>query len=177
MSEQDRLVREADPDVVLWWDRWSLSDFFTASGEHVRTGTPRFWELRRRGLRSATTRLSDRGATVVLVGIEPPGEAVRSRCTERECQRWIRFQLDHYEDITKVWNAVLRDFAEGRPATVRYLSVTDAVCAEDVAPCDDRVGGAPARPDGTHYEGAGQELVIDVLFRRLGPLMDSVRSP
>jgi peptidoglycan/LPS O-acetylase OafA/YrhL len=177
VSAQDRLVEEADPDVVLWWDRWSLSDFFTASGEHVSSGTPRFWELRRRGLRSATARLSSRGATVVFIAIEPPGEAVRSRCTPQDCPRWVRFQLDHYEDITKVWNAALRDFAEGRPGKVRYLSVTDAVCAEDVAPCDDRVGGAPARPDGTHYEGAGQELVMDVLFRRLGPLMDSVRGP
>lgn len=177
VSDQNRLVREADPDVVLWWDRWSLSDFFTASGEHVRSGTPRFWELRRRGLRSAMSRLSNHGATVVLVAIEPPGDAVRSRCTEARCQRWVRFQLDHYEDTTKVWNAILQDFAERRPEGVRFVSVTDAVCAEDVAPCDDRVGGAPARPDGTHYEGAGEELVIEVLFGRLRPLMESVRSP
>jgi peptidoglycan/LPS O-acetylase OafA/YrhL len=173
VSEQDRLVREADPDVVLWWDRWSLSDFFTASGEHVSSGTPRFWELRRRGLESATARLSNRGATVVLVAIEPPGEAVLSRCTEQDCPRWVRFQLDHYEDITREWNAILRGFAERRPGDdVRFVSVTEAVCAEDVAPCEDRVGGAPARPDGTHYEGAGEDLVIEALLSRLGSLME-----
>jgi peptidoglycan/LPS O-acetylase OafA/YrhL len=172
VTDQDRLVRDADPDVVLWWDRWSLSDFFTADGEHVQSGTPRFWKLRRRGLESATTRLSRGGATIVLVATEPPGEGVVSRCTERRCQRWVRFQLDHYEDITRVWNAILRDLAERRPDEVRFVSVTDVVCAEDVAPCDDRIGGAPARPDGTHYEGAGEQLVIEALLRRLSSVME-----
>ena len=178
VSEQDRLLEEADPDVVLWWDRWSLSDFFTASGEHVSSGTPRFWELRRRGLESATTRLSNHGATIVLVATEPPGEAVLSRCTPQDCPRWVRFQLDHYEDITKVWNAILRDLGERRPDdAVRFVSVTNAVCAEDIAPCEDRIGGAPARPDGTHYEGAGEDLVIDTLLSRLGSLMDPLPPP
>ena len=177
VTDQDRLIREADPTVVIWWDRWSLSDFFTAEGEHVSSGTPRFWTLRRQGLESAATRLSRRGATIVFVATEPPGVAVNSRCTEEHCQRWVRFQLDHYEDITRVWNGILRDVAEDRPEDVRFVSVTDAVCAEDVAPCDDRIDGAPARPDGTHYEGAGQELVIDVLFRRLGSLLQPAISP
>jgi hypothetical protein len=172
ISEQDRVIRESDPDVVLWWDRWSLSDFFTASGEHIASGTPRFWELRRQRLDSAATRFSKLGATVVLLATEPPGEGVLSRCTERRCQRWVRFQLDHYEDITRVWNSILRDLAERRPGQVRFVSVTDVVCAEDVAPCDDRIDGVPARPDGTHYEGAGEQLVIDTLLRRLGSLME-----
>jgi peptidoglycan/LPS O-acetylase OafA/YrhL len=173
--DQDRLVRETDPDVVLWWDRWSLANFFTADGAFVRSGTARFWDLRREGLRRAVQRLGARGATVVLIATEPPGVAVgNGRCTQDECPWWLRFQLDHYGDITTRWNSILRRFAEGHPDRMRFVSVTDVICATDVAPCDDRIDGVPARPDGTHYKRGGEELVIDTLLRMLAPVMDPI---
>jgi peptidoglycan/LPS O-acetylase OafA/YrhL len=175
IHEQDRIVREADPDLILWWDRWSLSDFLTSDDEVVRSGTPRFWQLRKRGLRLAVDRLSSHGATVVLIATEPPGVAItHARCTESRCHRWVRFQLEHYDDVTRRWNDVLRAFAEDHPDDAVFLSVTDVVCVEDVAPCDDSIGGTPARPDGTHYEGAGEDLVIETLLKRLATEMDDV---
>jgi hypothetical protein len=33
-----------------------------------------------------------------------------------------------------------------------------------MAPCDDGIGRVTARPDGGHYEGAGEEAVIDTLL-------------
>ena len=51
LAEQDQLIRQADPDVVIWWDRWSIASFLTPDGEFVRSGSPRFWEVRREGLR------------------------------------------------------------------------------------------------------------------------------
>jgi hypothetical protein len=171
--DQDRLVREADPDLVVWWDRWSLAHFLTSDGEFVRSGSARFWNLRREALRHAVDRLGSRGATVVLVATEPPGLAVDERCTEDRCAWWIRFQLDRYEDITRRWNSILRLVAERHPDRALFVSVTDVICATDVAPCDDRIDGIPARPDGTHYEKAGEELVIETLLRMLVPVIDS----
>jgi peptidoglycan/LPS O-acetylase OafA/YrhL len=172
VRDQDQVVREADPDVIVWWDRWTLSGFLTEDGGHVRTGTPRFWDLRRERLGVAVDRLATRGAKVVLVAVEPPGTGIGTRCTERRCHEWIRFQIDHYDDITTRWNSIMRRFAERHPDHAVFVSVTDAICAADVAPCDDAIGGVPARPDGTHYEGEGEELVIDTLLGRLAPVMD-----
>jgi peptidoglycan/LPS O-acetylase OafA/YrhL len=178
VRDQDEFVRDADPDLVLWWDRWSVANFLTPDGEFVRSGSARFWELRREGLGRAVERLGSRGATVVLVATEPPGLAVGgSRCTEENCPWWIRFQLDHYEDITTRWNSILRGFAERHPDRVRFVSVTDAICATDVAPCDDRIDGVPARPDGTHYKRVGEDLVIETLFRLLAPVTDPLSRP
>jgi hypothetical protein len=41
-----------------------------------------------------------------------------------------------------------------------------------VAPRDDRICGITARRDGVHYEGAGEEAVIDALLVLLGPSME-----
>lgn len=173
VRDQDRFVRETDPDVVLWWDRWSLANFFTADREFVRSGSGRFWDLRREGLRRAVERLGSRGATVVLMATEPPGLAIeKHRCTPDRCPWWVRFQLDHYDDITTRWNSILRRFAEHHPDRVRFVSVTDVICATDVAPCDDRIDGVPARPDGSHYKRVGEELVIETILRMLAPVMD-----
>ena len=177
VTEQNELIERTDPDVIVWWDRWSLSDFFTEGGDHVASGTDRFWKLRRQRLASATGRLASDGAQIVLVATEPPGVGARSRCTQVRCPRWVRFQIDHYEDITRVWNSILRRFAARHPDGVRFVSVTDVVCRTDEAPCDDRIDGVTARPDGTHYEGAGEQLVIETLLGRLQPMMRSMAAP
>ncbi len=170
---QDRLIAEDHPDVVVWWDRWSLSDFFTADGELVRSGTPRFWALRRAGLDATVRRLGAGGATVVLVATEPPGVGMWTRCTDERCQDWDRFQIDHYDDITARWDAILRGYARRHPDRAAFLSVTDAVCHDDASPCDDLIDGRPARPDGTHYEGAGEDLVVRLIVDAIAPRMDA----
>jgi hypothetical protein len=47
------------------------------------------------------------------------------------------------------------------PERVAFISITDAICMEDMARCEDRIRGITARRDGIHYEGTGQEAVID----------------
>ena len=168
---QNRLLRSADPDVIVWWDRWALSGFLLGD-EYVRSGTPRFWRLRRQGLERTAERLMSRGSTVVFVAVEPPGVGIETRCSSGACPDWIRFQLDRYDDVTTRWNDLMRRFAAQHPSRATYVSVTDVVCAADAAPCDDRLGGVPLRPDGTHYEGAGVELAIETLLDRLAPVLD-----
>ena len=79
--EQDALIRARDPAVVIWWDRWSLSDF-RARGRHMVSGTAAFWRIRARRLASAVHRLSVSGARVVFVATEPMGVAVTTHCTQ-----------------------------------------------------------------------------------------------
>jgi peptidoglycan/LPS O-acetylase OafA/YrhL len=171
VKRQDALVGTADPDVVIWWDRFSVSGFRDLDGAVVPAGSDRFWSLRRDALDAAVRRLGARGAIVVLVGAEPPAESVFGRCAVVGCD-WPMFQIAHYEDVTVPWNTMLRDYAEGHPELSAFISITDVVCREDVAPCDDRIGGITARRDGVHYEGAGEEAVIDALLVLLGPFME-----
>jgi peptidoglycan/LPS O-acetylase OafA/YrhL len=169
-KRQDALLATADPDVVIWWDRFSVSGFRDLDGAVVPAGSDRFWSMRLDALDAAVRRLGSRGAIVVLVGAEPPAESVLDRCAVAGCD-WPMFQIAHYEDITVQWNAMLRDYAEGHPELSTFVSITDVVCRQDVAPCDDRIGGITARRDGVHYEGAGEEAVIDALLVLLGPSM------
>ena len=171
VKRQDALLGSADPDVVIWWDRFSVSGFRDLDGVVVPAGSDRFWSMRLDALGDAVRRLGARGAIVVLVGAEPPAESVLDRCAVLGCD-WPLFQIAHYEDVTVPWNAMLRDYAEGHPERSAFISVTDVVCREEVAPCDDRIGGITARRDGVHYEGAGEEAVIDALLRLLGPSME-----
>ncbi len=169
---QNRLLREAHPDVVVWWDRWSVSDFLTAEGEHVSSGTARFWELRRQTLRATVHRLAGRGARLVFVAVEPPGLGVESRCGAA-CSSWVRFQIAHFTDITSRWNAMLRRYAALHPRQTAFVSLTGFFCHDHRVPCDDRIDGVPARPDGTHYEGVGQDLVTRRLATLIAPYLAS----
>jgi peptidoglycan/LPS O-acetylase OafA/YrhL len=168
---QDAVVRSADPDVIVWWDRFSVSGFLSDDGTYIEAGSPEYWSLRRHALEAAVRRLGSRGAIVVLIATEPPAESVLDRCQQVGCD-WPRFQIAHYRDVTQPWNQMLRRFAERHPERAGYFSLTDDVCRKDVAPCDDRIEGVTARPDGVHYEGAGEEAVIDTLLLELGPLLD-----
>ena len=64
-KRQDALIGTADPDVIVWWDRFSVSGFLDEDGAHVPAGSARFWSLRSRGAgcrgRSARGTGRDRG--------------------------------------------------------------------------------------------------------------------
>ncbi len=172
---QEELIAQDHPDVVLWWDRWSISDFLTADGQHVHSGSARFWRLRRAGLDTAVRRLSAGGATVMLVATEPPGVGMWTRCTVGDCAEWDRFQIDHYGDISTRWNVIMRRYADRHPDRAAFLSVTGAVCHDGSSPCDDLIDGVPARPDGTHYAGAGEDLVTGLIVDAIAPRMEAGR--
>jgi hypothetical protein len=171
VAHQRAVLAEADPEVVIVWDRLSNMPFFTVEDEFVLSGTPRFWEIRARSLRAAVTRLSAGGASVVLVAAEPIGIGVDARCpdwSDPQCGSWLRFRIDHYADVTRRWNEMLASYAAEHPAEVSFVSITDAVCRVDVAPCDDRLdSGEVARTLGTHYEGRGATMAARLLVSRM----------
>jgi len=171
ITDQDTLIRTMHPDVVLWWDRWSLADFVTPAGERVPSGTSRFWKLRRAALATTVERLVRGGATVVFVGTEPPGVGRASICTQQRCNPWVRFLIEHYDDITSKWNGIMKSYAEQNPDLATFVSVTDVICKSDVTLCDDLIDGVPARPDGTHFEGAGEQKVVTALLDLIAPVL------
>jgi peptidoglycan/LPS O-acetylase OafA/YrhL len=173
---QDTLVRTIDPDLVLWWDRFSVSGFLGEDRTYVASGSPEFWARRREALAETVRRLEAGGAVVVLIATEPPGVSFLDRCDEVGCD-WPSFQTEHYRDVTTPWNQLLRNYAIDHPGLTRFVSITGVVCRHDVAPCDDRIEGVSARPDGVHYVGAGEEAVIGALLERLRPVLARFGSP
>ena len=113
---------------------------------------------------------------MVFVGTEPPAESVLDRCDVVGCV-WPRFQIEQYRDVTEPWNSMLEDYAGQHPDLARFISVTDIVCKEDVAPCDDRIEGITARGDGIHYEGIGEKVLIDGLLEKLRPILEGIVAP
>jgi peptidoglycan/LPS O-acetylase OafA/YrhL len=173
VAEQDALIDQNDPDLVLWWDRWSVSSYITGDGQLAESGSSRFWRQRRQALDLAVARLAAEGATVVFMAVEPPGSMIATRCSDERCNEWVQFQVTHYDDITSRWNGMLRRYAERHPGSTAFITITDVVCRDDSAPCDDSLGGIPARPDGTHYEGDGAELAADTVLTLLAQRMSS----
>ena len=173
---QKALIRQMDPDVVVWWDRWSMAGFATADGTVVKRGTPLFWRVRARSLARTIDRLTRRGAVVLFVAVEPPGTEVATRCEHWACMDWMRFMIDHYQDVARRWNATMRAYASSHPGKARYISITDLVCHKDVAPCVDTMGGVTARPDGTHYQGVAADRVVRLILSRIRPIVAPVGS-
>ncbi len=168
---QSSTIGRYDPRVVVRWDRFSVADWLAEDGHQVRAGTAEFWSLRRASIDDDVRRLGRNGAVVALVATEPVGVGIESVCWPDDCNDWLERLVARHDDLTKKWNTVMAEYAVAHPETAVYVSITDDVCSEDVAPCDDRIDGVPARPDGRHYDGEGAENAAAALLDELAPLI------
>ena len=169
---QDSVIEQMDADVVVWWDRWSISSFVTASGDVMKSGTRRFWTARREALARTVDRLSRSGRKVLLLATEPPGKGIWSRCGgPPPCGWWFQFMVNHYDDITTKWNHIMRHFAATHPSRAAFASITRFVCRDRAVPCNDRVGGVLARPDGAHYEGDAAIRIANTIADIASPML------
>jgi hypothetical protein len=169
---QDGLIVDAQPDVIVWSDRFSIAGFFRPDGSVMQTGTPAFWTYRERTLDATVQRLTRSGATVLLLAIEPPSLTWETTCDGirvEDC-RWRTFLVEH-PDLIRTWNAMLAAYAQAHPDLASFLNLAATICHDDDVPCDDRIGGVSARPDGTHYEGAGADLAARLVWARLRTLL------
>ncbi|HLB39478.1 MAG TPA: hypothetical protein VJM84_03425 [Actinomycetota bacterium] len=164
---QRRALRRYHPDIILWWDRPSISHFLTTDGDLVLSRTERFWKMRHRALERRVRVLTRGGAMVVFVGTEPIGRGAGAVSPAS----WQAFQMKHYADVTRRWNRIMRTYAERHPATTRFIEIASDVCNTLVAPCNDRIDGVWARPQGQHYEGPGMRLAVRLLRRDLAPIV------
>jgi peptidoglycan/LPS O-acetylase OafA/YrhL len=172
VPKQEALLKRTHPNIVLWWDRYSISNFESFNDELVVSGTPRFWQLRRQALDAAVQRLSAGGAIVVFVATEPVGPGIDMS------RAWHQFEVDHYFDTTVKWDTMMRRYAKRHPTIAAYISITSAVCHAPLAsPCNDTINGRTARPDGQHYKGAGITVAVNALVARLAPIVQRLRRP
>jgi hypothetical protein len=158
------------PDMVLWWDRPSISHFRDFGGEFVRSGTRRFWYLRRVAIDRTVHRLTAGGAMVVFVASEPVSPGLDPT------RPWYAFLINHYFDTTTRWNATMHHYAERHPHIAAFISITNTVChAPLTSPCDDSIntvdGTVSARPFGMHYEGPGVDVAVNALLAALNPIV------
>ena len=65
----------------------------------------------------------------------------------------------------------MHDYAEQHPEQAAFVSITDKVCRVDKSLCNDLIDGVPARPDGNHYQGAGQQRAAIALLDLLTPIL------
>jgi hypothetical protein len=167
IAQQDRALT-SHPDVVVWWDRQSISHFRAFDDHVIISGTAAFWRRRRTALDTTVRRLSATGATVVLVGTEPVSPGINTS------RPWWAFLVRHYFDTTTRWNRMRQRYAEEHPRLAVFVSITADVChAPITSPCDDTTAdGTSARPDGLHYGGAGIPIAVDALLARLAPVVE-----
>jgi hypothetical protein len=170
IATQDDLIRRSDPDIVVWWDRFSISHFLTVDGDLIRSGSRPFWTERSAALSSTVDRLTAGGAKVAFVATEPIGIGVRRICPtwqRRACREWKRFQIVHWPDITRRWNRTMAGFARDHPDVAAFMTISDALCHQVVAPCNDLFDGHLLRGDGTHYGRYGRPRAVRELLDEL----------
>ncbi|HXJ65526.1 MAG TPA: acyltransferase family protein, partial [Actinomycetota bacterium] len=171
VANEDRVIRTVRPDVVVWWDRWSLNDFVEPDGTVVHRTAPDFLARREATVDATVRRLAAGGAMVVILAVEPPGIGIHDACTHGFCTSWKLFELAHYRELAVPWNAYLAEYAADHSDIARFVSLIPVVCHDDGVPCDDRIDGVPARPFGTHYRGAGATLVSRAIAARIAMFM------
>lgn len=153
-----------DPDLVVWWDRWTLSDFVTPKGVHVRGGTQRFWNQRQRSMERLVERFTAGGAQLLFIGTEPVGAGIYTQCTADRCHPWHSRLVNEYGPYGRNWNRIMKAHSMTR-SDVHFRSMTKAICSDADVPCDDVRNSRPARSDGIHIDGQRVRLARALLNR------------
>ncbi len=162
-ARQDAAIASYRPALVIWWSRYELADRVDARGRPVAFNSPAYWALQRLAFDRRAASLTRFGATLVAVQIERTGVGVSTRCRASSCGSFIS-RLVHDTSAQDAWNSFL---ASHRAGNVRSISIETLVCHDTASPCNDRLpGGAPARPDGTHYGPAFAPIVARAAIGR-----------
>jgi peptidoglycan/LPS O-acetylase OafA/YrhL len=155
---QLEVMEKYRPSAVIWMSRYELADAPTSAGVSLSPSSQEFWKFSSDSLSETVVTLTSQNADVVFVPIEPSGVGILDRCTPSDCN-WFLERLISGEGVgyQEKWNQLLLDESMVNSKT-HYFSISEFVCRDSNVPCDDSVGGNPARPDGTHYtpEGASQ---------------------
>ncbi len=175
-SEQERVVKESNPGLVIWWSRYELADRLGPNGARLRAGSPAFWAAQRADLATAIARLTANGAHLVFVETDRVGTGLASRCTPTSCDPFL-LRLRDENELREKWNRILRENAAANPR-VSVITMDDVYCRDEENPCDDRLpvsqgdqrpapdGSGVARPDGSHFSQAAMPAVAEALLER-----------
>jgi peptidoglycan/LPS O-acetylase OafA/YrhL len=163
---QTQSVKDLDPSIVVAWSRYEMSDRRSEDGKHLVAGTAPFWAAQRSSLHTMVNRLASRGAKVVIVKTDRPGQGITTRCTPAACPPVLRRLMD--QDALRVtWNQIL-DQEAARDPRVRVIAIDDVYCKDAAEPCNDKLpDGTFARPDGSHFSKTYMPVVAKVLTDRI----------
>ena len=141
-------VTQLKPDVSYLMLNGTAGSDREVDGVWTHPCEARFDDYLAAKLQNAVDVLGSTGATVVI-----------ATATERAAG----------DDLDRLdcFNRVIRDVAASRPR-VRVVDVEAFVCPDHV--CVEQIDGQPIRPDGTHFEGAGTDYVLNWLIPRLSEI-------
>lgn len=157
IDNQNSALVQYQPATIVWWSRYELADL-RIDDEVVGPDDERFWAEQQRLLEETTDRLTRDGAVLVYVETDRVGTGVLAQCTDDNCH-WFLDRLANHDEHRQRWNQMLRDHA-ATSDQLRTIVVDDIYCTDDAVPCDDTVSGAPARPDGSHFDNPNADLTI-----------------
>ena len=161
IGEQDSRIKKYRPALVIWWSRYEVGPRLGPHGKVLPLGSRAYRRAQQASFEERARVLTQHGARLVTVRIEPPGPALADRNpSERD---FLPGQtLLHRPDVVNAWNAFL---ARHKGPKVFSISIDHLVCHDAKSPCDDSLpNGETARPDGVHYsDKAGRRIASHVL--------------
>ena len=161
IGEQDSRIKKYRPALVIWWSRYEVSPRLGPHGKVLPLGSRAYRRAQQASFEERARVLTQHGARLVTVRIEPPGPALADRNpSERD---FLPGQtLLHRPDVVNAWNAFL---ARHKGPKVFSISIDHLVCHDAKSPCDDSLpNGETARPDGVHYSTAAQSVLARPIF-------------
>ncbi|MEL4356862.1 MULTISPECIES: acyltransferase family protein [unclassified Luteococcus] len=161
------------PATVVWWSRYEIADRYQGN-DLLSPPSVTFWSAQLADFDRAVARLTEQGATLVVVQTEPPGRGLLTRCSPGNCHPFLQRMVTR-DDYRQHWNELVRQRAQGNPR-LRVISLDDVACPQPATPgpaygsalCGDLVSpGRLARPDGSHWdtELVGEQVSTVVLDR------------
>lgn len=173
---QEEGLANVNPATIVWWSRYEIADRYRGE-DLLRAGTNDFWQAQLADFRTAVDRLTQNGATLVLVTTEPPGQGMSTRCNQKTCHPFLQRMVTQ-DELRVHWNDLMRKEA-AKDSRLRVVSMDDVACPRPAAHdgsygsnlCDDTIkSGRRARPDGSHWD-------TDLVGSRVSKiLLDRVRQ-
>jgi peptidoglycan/LPS O-acetylase OafA/YrhL len=147
---QTEYVARDDPDVVIWYSEWEVSDRLVDE-KVAEFGSDEHTKDLRRDLEAAYERLTAGGAHIVLL-TGPPRTAANAQAA-----------AIHWDERSAAYNRLLGELAEHHKATTTLVDLVPIVCPGG-PPCAEQVDGITLRPDGAHYSTEGAAWLAQKLL-------------
>jgi peptidoglycan/LPS O-acetylase OafA/YrhL len=162
-TAQTRLVNGYSPSVIFVYSRWDLN---TAYGpDHALPGgTAAQEKVVVDRWRTALTRLTSRGATVVWLDLTPAGPEVCRSVGGVHAKGCRIGDDDPANRLMPTYNALFRQVARGFGGKVLTIPIWDLLCTDPTCTVDKP--GAPLRVDGLHFDGPNAARFAPMLLER-----------
>ncbi|GIH12993.1 acyltransferase family protein [Rugosimonospora africana] len=160
-AAQRQLVDTYDPSVIFVYSRWDL-DIAYGPDHALMGGTAEQEKVIEDHWRTALTRLTSRGATVVWLDLTPAGPELCKRVGGPDTKTCRDSNVSN--SLMPTYNALFSQVAKGFGGKVLTMSLWDLLCADPTCAVDKP--GAPQREDGLHFDGPNATKFAPMLLDR-----------